>query len=184
MVLNGPVLAEEAERDPALSAPADERPLIVPGDPARRAPQRSPAPGLDALLKLPSAFLDGDSREVAGASERVWRSRFNKAQSELDEARAGLERTKRELDSAAEGGGANQWSMAPPGASSSGGPSTSPLSFKLRQEMKENRERLEEAERSMRALRIEAELAGVPRSWRGEGGSSPIRSIPKESDKN
>ena len=37
-----------------------------------------------------------------------------------------------------------------------------------RQELVRNRERLEEAERALRDLRIEADLAGVPPDWRDD----------------
>lgn len=128
------------------------------------------SPGLDALLHVPSRFLEGDSSSVAGAGESEWRRRFDKAHEELDTARVLLERTKRELDGVAESGGANQWSVAAPGggAPSGGAGSTSPLSFKLRQELKSNRDRVDQAERSLRELRIEADLAGVPSTWRGQ----------------
>jgi hypothetical protein len=55
--------------------------------------------------------------------------------------------------------------VAPPGASGQNDP-TSPLSFKLRQELVRNREALEEAEKALRELKIEADLAGVPATWR------------------
>lgn len=179
MAPNAAVSAEEAESPPR--PPADEpseRPLVIPGAPPTRSPRGISDPGLDALLQLPKGFLDGESQTVAGAGEDEWRRRFTAAQNDLDAARAGLESTKRELDTVAEGGGASQWSVAPPGGSSSGGPSTSPLSFKLRQEMKKNRELLEAAERAMRELRIEADLAGVPTTWRGDPRPAEPRSLP------
>jgi hypothetical protein len=154
------------------SSPQAERPLVVPSGqtpPAGSASRGVEGPGLDALLHVPSRFLEGESSSVAGAGESEWRRRFDKAYDDLDEARALLERTKQELDGVAEGGGASQWSVAAPGggAPAGGAGSTSPLSFKLRQELKRNRELVEQAERSLRELRIEADLAGVPSSWRG-----------------
>ncbi len=178
LVVNSPGSAENRDADATPAPDVGERSFAIPGAPTRRTPRGTEGPSLDALLQLPSGFLDSESRTVAGAGERVWRSRFVKALSDVDEARVGLDRTKRELDEVAEGGGANQWSMAPPGGGSNGSPSTSPLSFKLRQELKDNRARLEDAERAMRALRIEAELAGVPESWRGHARPARTRAIP------
>lgn len=154
----GPAEAEGEAAEPVLSIPGGA------------GGAQSGDPGLDALLQLPDRYRDlgTGARSVAGASEDEWRRRFGRAKTELLESRAGLEQTKRELDSMAEGGGASQWSVAPPGGSGSGGPSTSPLSFKLRQELKRNRERLEEADRRLRELEIQADLAGVPPDWRGE----------------
>jgi hypothetical protein len=125
-------------------------------------------PELEDLLHLPSGFSGAGSRPVAGTSETEWRRRFSKSTLELEEARAALDKTKHELDSVAEGGAASQWSVAPPGSGSGddSGQSTSPMSFKLRQQLKRDRERIEAAEKAMRELRIEADLAGVPPSWR------------------
>lgn len=168
---------------PGPPAAESEESLVVPSPGARPADAgsgRPGGPGLDALLQVPSRLLDGNSGAVAGASEAEWRRRFDRAQDELDAAREGLERTKRELDSVAEGGGASQWSVAAPGGGAPAGGaagSTSPLSFRLRQELKRNRDRLEQAERSLRELRIEADLAGVPSAWRG--APRPVVSQPE-----
>ena len=98
--------------------------------------------------------------------------------SALDDARKALKATKLELDGAALESGGSQWSVAPPGAGGGGASSqsTSPLSFKLRQALKTNRIELEAAERSLRELEIEANLAGVPKAWRGiseDAGATP-----------
>jgi len=178
LLQNAPGSAQDTAPDPAPAAERAEPPLVIPGVSTRRSPRGADGPGLDALLQLPTGFLDGESRAVAGADEGVWRSRFARAHRELEEARSALERTKQELDSAAEGGGSSTWSVAPPGGGgSTGGPSSSPLSFKLRQQMKEDRERLEAADRAMRELKIEAELARVPANWRGNADSETKRSI-------
>ncbi|MCA9504342.1 MAG: hypothetical protein KC616_14730 [Myxococcales bacterium] len=159
-------------------------PLYVPGaspGPARDASTvRGGAmePELEDLLQLPSDFVIERSRPVAGATENEWRRRFEKAAEELSEARDQLAATKRELDAVAETGGASQWSVAPPGAGGGNStPTNSPLSFKLRQELQRNRERVEAATRGLRELRIEADLAGVPVSWRAEAPGGPAESL-------
>lgn len=139
--------------------------LDVPGRPTTPTPGRSGDPGLDDLLRLPSDFKTRPAeRPVAGASEDEWRRRFGRADKAIVDAREALIATKKELDGLAETGGASQWSVAPPGAS--GQQTTSPLSFKLRQQLQRQREELEEAEKALRELRIEADLAGVPPAWR------------------
>lgn len=146
--------------------PAPER-LVVPGGPTGAAGQG--APGLDALLSVPKDYLEPRGRTVGGAGEDEWRRRFARAHERLEGAQTALDETKGALDQAAAGSGASQWAVAPPGASGGGGsPTDSPLSFKLRQELVRNRERLEEAERALRDLRIEADLAGVPPDWRDD----------------
>jgi hypothetical protein len=156
-------------KPPAEGASAgDEAVLNVPGHATSRTGAGGGEPGLDDLLRLPSDFNPERStaRPVAGASEEEWKQRFARAEKAIGEARETLAATRRELDGVAETGGASQWSVAPPGASGGGGPTTSPLSFKLRQELQRNREALDEAEKALRELRIEADLAGVPPEWR------------------
>ena len=139
------------------------------------------SPGIESLLQLPTGFVPSSERPaVAGASEAEWRRRFRKTRGELEEARNTLEATKRELDSVADEGGGSQWNVAPAvgGASPQG---NSPMSFKLRQELKRNRDSLEAAEKALRQLRIEADLAGVPVAWREEpsaGKPSPPTEFP------
>ena len=153
----------EAEESAEDASPT----MIVPGLPAGSG--GGSGPGLDALLHVPKDYLQPKGRTVAGADEDEWRRRFAVAHRTLQRAQASLDETKGALDAAAGGSGSSQWAVAPPGASGSGpSPTDSPLSFKLRQEMLRNREGLDEAGRSLRDLRIEADLAGVPGDWRGD----------------
>jgi len=164
----GPVQGEEPSSNGGdAAAPEQADVLNVPGHSTTRDPGAGQGgPGLDDLLKLPSDFRTKDrAQPVAGASEEEWKRRFARAEKAIGEAHQTLAETRRELDGMAEAGGASQWSVAPPGASG-GSQSTSPLSFKLRQELVRNREDLEAAEKALRDLRIEADLAGVPAQWR------------------
>lgn len=170
---------EATEATEPLAPRADRVPdaeLVVTGRPGPKAKATGSGagsrPGLDALLQLPNGYLgNSGSRPVAGASEPEWRRRFRKSEEELAKAQRALASTKQELDGVAEEGGANQWAVAPPGASGSGsGASSSPLSFKLRQALVRDRERVEGAEKALRELRIEADLAGVPVTWRSLSG--------------
>jgi hypothetical protein len=132
-------------------------------------------PGLDALLQIPNGFVTNEPEEVAGAGESEWRRRFTKADREMAEALASLEATKRELEGLAVGGSSSQWSIAPPGGES--GPTTSPMSFKLRQQLRGDRDLIDIREKAKRELRIEADLAGVPQSWR-VGNSNSEEALP------
>jgi hypothetical protein len=144
------------------------------------------SPGLDVLLQLPTGYggssPNAGTPSVAGASEVEWRRRFREAREALSEARLALEATKRELDGAAGDSGSAQWSMTPPSAGGDGpsaSQSGSPLSFKLRQQLKQNREALDQAERALRELDIEANLAGVPQPWRGEDRKPESSALPE-----
>ncbi|MBW2497466.1 MAG: hypothetical protein JRF61_09365 [Deltaproteobacteria bacterium] len=169
---------------PDAEAPdtSGEEPLRVPPSPGGRSGGAADgAPGLESLLQLPPGFgTRGEQPAVAGASEAEWRRRFRRSYGELEEARAQLEATKGELDEIVDEGG-SQWAVAPPiGGATPEGASNSPLSFKLRQQLKGDRERVEAAERAMRELRIEADLAGVPRTWQSEGAPVDGEGAPRE----
>ena len=162
----------EAAREADLGVDAPEFP--VPTRKRNRRPEGDPVE-LDSLLQLPSGFGSTSTRVVAGAGESEWRRRFGKADRELLKARASLNETKRELDEVAVDGGSSQWSVAPPGGGAGGGAGAgpSPLSFKLRQKLKDDRERIDAKKRALRELRIEADLAGVPQSWRAVDPKPP-----------
>ena len=122
----------------------------------------APAVALDDLLRLPSGFDSRPGGRYGGAGEGEWRSRFEKMEAEVEEVREKLARARAEYDATASD--SEQWQVAPPGANN---PQTSPLSFRLREEMRKLREELELVEKKQRDLEIEANLAGVPEDWRG-----------------
>lgn len=155
-----------AEPEPTPVAEPDS--ISVTGAPAKDGSR----PGLDALLKLPNQYRAQPAPAVAGTSETQWRNRFSQAVGAVNEARAALQETKLALDGIASSGGSSQWAVTPPGGSAgndTGAPtqSNSPVSFKLRQQLRANRQELDEAERELRELSIQADLAGVPATWRG-----------------
>jgi hypothetical protein len=154
---------DSAASDPAPAADATQK-MVIPSDGQNAGPRT----GIDALLKLPSGYgSSSTAQSVAGADESEWRRRFRESLSAIEKARGGLAKAKAELDGAAENSGGTQWNVAPPGGGGSPTQGTSPLSFKLRQELKTQRRDLDEAERRFRELEIEANLAGVPKAWRG-----------------
>ena len=173
-----PATSEEAEEaqgareakevvDDSGSRGADQEfsvPTVSTKTPSNR-PKGTP-PELDALLHLPSDFVAKEPHAVAGAGESEWRRRFTKADHNLSEARASLEKTKRELDKIAVGSSSSQWAIAPPGGGGDSSGAPSPLSFKLRQQLRGDRDRIVADEKALRQLRIEADLAGVPQRWR------------------
>jgi hypothetical protein len=125
---------------------------------------------LSRLLKLPDSYQrPGDDR--SGPDRQEWMSRFKVVRSDLDESKAALAKAQDELAEAASGSGS--YSVAAPGTTSS--PEDTPLSYKLRQEIRRQRELVDRAEYKMRELNIEADLASVPTNWRGpaEGDASP-----------
>ena len=82
---------------------------------------------------------------------------------ELEGARATLARAQKELSEMASSG--QQWQVSAPGVTE---PNDSPVSFRLRGEIRDSKELIAAAEKRLRALEIEANLANVPPEWRRE----------------
>jgi hypothetical protein len=119
-----------------------------------------PRIGLDDLLRLPDDFAaDVDRR--GGATRQEWSARFSAARDELEAAKEKLVEFEREMERSSDSSSA--WQVSAPGSSD---PQTSPLNLRLRQELKDQRIRIEEAARRQRALDVEADLASVPLDWR------------------
>jgi len=138
---------------------------------ASQATGNAPKVDLGRLLKLPDSYAKPtESRRGMGRSE--WEVRFESVRLELAESQAALEAAQTELGNAA--GDSSQWSVAAPGTSPN--PENTPLSYKLRQEIRRNREIIERNEKKLRSLEIEADLAEVPANWR----ATHIRTDAKE----
>jgi hypothetical protein len=118
---------------------------------------------LDRLLQLPST-MSFEKQTRHGASSDEWRARFRESREAVSEAEANLAGARAKLDDMAGGsGGGGQWQVAPPGANNT---EVTPMSFKLREQIREGKASLEDAEKQLRALNIEADLARVPVEWR------------------
>ena len=123
---------------------------------------------LDRLLRLPTSY-DKPVESKGGVSLDEWEARFDKVQRDLDEANQGLAAAQKKLENTASDG--SQWKMSAPGASAN--TENSPVSFKLRHEIRRQREAVERYERALRELEVEADLAGVPVEWRQEHAGPP-----------
>jgi hypothetical protein len=147
----GDSVAAPGEASGSPGAEIDARPL----------PSQVDAPvDLDRLLRLPEGF-GSEIQRRGGATPGEWRARFETARLDIEGARRELARLEKELGSASESSSA--WQISAPGADS---PENSPLSFRLRQEVKDQRGEITASERRLRALDVEADLADVPADWR------------------
>jgi hypothetical protein len=126
------------------------------------ADEPAPPVAYDALFRLPS---DTGSRpgERVGPDRKRWEDRFAAVRVDLSEAQAELARSQTELEAIARK--TESWQMAAPGAQPTA--ENSPVSYKLRQDIRRQREAVGRAERRLRELEVEASLAGVPPEWRG-----------------
>jgi hypothetical protein len=144
-------------------AAAAEDPMTPAAPPAETEPAAQPAPPVayDALFRLPSGEAQ---RPAAGPAldRKRWEERFATVRGELDGARGQLARAQTELEALAHK--SESWQMAAPGAQPTA--ENSPVSYKLRQEIRQYREDVGRAERRLRELEVEASLAGVPVEWR------------------
>jgi len=137
-----------------------------------------PSVELDDLLRLPSGVVspyEVDRR--GGATREQWRSRLSDARDDVRAAKKALRASLDELDEM--GGEQGNWKMAPPGlgqlqqkgpsgaASPDGNQSTAvPLNYGLANSIRAQKQEVQRAERALRDLEIEANLAGVPEDWR------------------
>ena len=140
--------------------------LVLICGPGQAEEEVAPAPppvSLDNLFKLPSEAVGPPrgERRVSGATRQEWEARFGDARDNLDDAKKSLKDAQLELEDMASK--ADAWQLTAPGAQVT--PENSPVSFKLRQDIRGYREDIERYEAALTELRIEANLAGVPASW-------------------
>jgi len=128
----------------------------------------APPMSLDDLMRLPSATEPTSQVRKGGGTRHEWEGRFEEAHADIRDAKAELSASQRELEQLASG---DQWKMGAPGAPA--GTENSPVSFKLREQMRRQREDVTAAERRLTELRIEAGLAGVPEDWQQAGSGDP-----------
>jgi len=125
-----------------------------------------PPVGLDKLLKLPDSHrVQAAVEERGGANSSEWRSRFQQARDELGSAQKQLRATREELKKVASK--KDSWNIgAPGGGQNPESMRDTPLDYRLSQEIRHLREEVERLEHRMTDLVVEANLAGVPESWR------------------
>ncbi len=116
---------------------------------------------LDQLLTLPSA-LPVESGQRGGLTRAEWNSRFAEVEAEVETAKASLDESLDRLSELA--GRAGNWKVAAPGVQAAVD-GNSPVHYGLKQEIRRKREEVARAERRLRGLIVEANLAGVPENW-------------------
>lgn len=135
------------------------------------APKAEAPVEMDQLLTLPKGF--GVSAERRGGLTRIeWLGRFAGAEQALVAAKEALAKSQRAMEEAADGEG---WKAAPPGLPAS---TDGTANFQLRQEIKRNRGEVARAEKHLRDLVVEANLAEVPEDWRHGEVSDKASSTP------
>ena len=135
---------------------------------------KAPAVGLDSLLKLPPDGVPAAEPRAGGATRQEWEQRFAAARGDVDAARAAIDKAQQELGTLAKG--TENWQMSAPGAQA--GAENSPMSYRLRQEIRKQREELGSAERRLTDLEVEANLAGVPEAWIRPPDTAPPKPAP------
>jgi hypothetical protein len=130
---------------------------------------------LEKLLKLPESVATTPSSEErrGGKTRAEWLARFEQALADLAKARRELEDSRKELEQVAPD---QAWSMSAPGLPAQSSPSETSIDFRLRQQMRKQRDDVERAEHQLDELSVEANLAGVPEDWR-PGASEPEPSV-------
>jgi hypothetical protein len=141
-------------------------------------PDPAPAVDIDRLLRLPTSYDAGEATIRYGSSTATdWRERFSEANEALEKAQSRLAETQSQLGSMASD--SSQWQMGAPGL---GKPDAEhgTVSYKLRAELRTQRDDLVVAEKQHKQLAIEADLAGVPEALRhSEGQPEPEVLLPE-----
>jgi hypothetical protein len=139
--------------------------LIVPLVGAAAADEAvAPAPNsvsLDQLLTLPSA-LPVEPSQHGGLSRGEWNSKFEKAEADVEAAKADLAVSLDKLSEMV--GKTSNWKVAAPGVQAAPD-DNSPVNYGLKQEIRRKREEVTRTERKLIDLMVEANLAGVPEDW-------------------
>lgn len=145
--------------------------LLASGGVAAGESAEAPPVPLEKLLRLPPG-VEVEAPRYGGLTRREWRSRFGEVRAERARAEAALAAAQTELEGiAAE---TDQWQLAAPGLGNiqtTG--EAAPLSYKLHQEIRRQRESIEDANRRLQELRVEANLAGVPAEWIEPAAKAP-----------
>jgi hypothetical protein len=116
---------------------------------------------LDRLLTLPARPLT-ESGQRGGLTRGEWSGRFADAEAAVETAKAELDAS---LEKTAEVvGKAGNWNVAAPGGQAAAN-DDAPANYGLKQEVQRKREGVARAERALRDLGVEANLAGVPKEW-------------------
>jgi hypothetical protein len=140
--------------------------LLVSGAAAEE-PQ-APVVPLDQLLKLPSsAPVEASIERRGGNTKSEWQARFRSAREDVSKADAELEQVRADLEKVA--GRESSWTMSAPGLGAAKDPTDTPLDYRLSQDLKKTREEAARARQALQDLEVEANLAGVPESWRKSG---------------
>jgi hypothetical protein len=147
------------------------------GAPTPPAPGKAPAVGLDSLLKLPPSGSPAGEARAGGATRQEWEQRFATARGDVASARSAIDKAQQELGELARG--TENWQMSAPGAQAANA-ENSPMSYRLRQELRKQREELSSAERRLTDLEVEANLAGVPEDWIRPPDAPPPKPAPAQ----
>ncbi len=123
--------------------------------------QSPPSVALDQLLELPPSF-EIKAPRPGGATRAEWRDRFGAAHAEDAAAKEALKQAMGKLEGLASQ--RSNWNVLSPGAEAPQD-GDMPLDYALKQEIRGYREEVERAERGLRELGVEANLAGVPEEW-------------------
>lgn len=152
--------------------------LVLAGAGARGEDDAAPRDvSLDKLLAVPHD-VELSTPRYGGATRDEWRARFDEVRAERAEAQASLDAAQEELEGIA--ADTSQWQMTAPGLGGvqAAAGEQAPLNYRLRQEIRRQREEIERADKRLQELRVQANLAGVPDGWIAEEPASAADTDP------
>lgn len=158
--------AAHAQSSGASSKPSSSAPQ-PPADDSDSASRPKPKLGIDSLLRprvvaprRASAPAVPSEETHGGRNRESWARAFGDARAELREAEAGLEKSRKKLSEASQGG---NYTYNPLGGTDSS--PTDPEVQKAKAQRDRDRKAIEAAQKRLRDLTVEASLAGVPDEW-------------------
>jgi hypothetical protein len=134
--------------------------LLLPEAPARAEDAAPPPVKLDQLLKLPTS-VEYDLERKGGATRTEWKGRYKAAQADVASAKKAYDSAMGKLEKAAVG--ADSWRFVPPGGDVT---AENQDNVRIRQDVTKKRDELARAEKRLKDLDVEADLASVPPEWR------------------
>ncbi len=154
--------------------------LSAPGQAEPRPAESQPSVGLGQLLHLPEGYAATAKPQGPRGTADEWRLRYAAADREIRESQAELQRLQGQLEQQA--GKSTSWNLAAPGMSASS-PEDVPMNFSLSQQIRIQKEKIEDQRRKRKMLDVEADLAGVPGDWRTDSKAALRPGAPKATER-
>lgn len=136
--------------------------------------------GLGRLLHLPKSYQASPPSQAPQRTANEWRARYAAADQNIRTARAELKKLQLKMEKHA--GESSSWNLSAPGMGMAK-PEDVPVNYSLSQEIRNQKDHLEDARRARKMLDVEADMAGVPDDWRTDPSVALRAGDPKAAER-